>query len=1133
VRGKWISWVAAALVLSVVVQLLPGVPDLPVGASPASAQPADPVPPPAAVIPDPYLRVVETAGPTEVPRNITTDTVWGPQGSPYLVGVTDVDPGVTLTLLPGTVVKMQEEANLGVQGQILVLGTPGERVTITSIRDDSVMGDTNQDGDDTSPARGDWIGIGVSGGASAPVSVFDYADIRYGGNDFEGCVTWAAINVITAASRAVVANSRFFEVQTGVRISGSGSSGGYAGVYNSHFVSGRCGISVRNQGRAEIVGNTFDSSFIDLALQAEAIGDLRSWFNTVQGPMEVFNVFGDAPTQDEADFRFNALLGPVNDRPSWLGLHPKTDWAVNWFGHDANQELPTCMDPDLAAEAIPPIETQPSADCPAGQEEVVGYHDTVLPALSGSPQVLPESAREAAAPRFGPVNTYTGALTYQAEDLTIEDAGKQVTATRTYRSDQLAGGDAGAGWTSAFSEELSQTGDLATLRFSDGSALGFVTDPAAGYLPAPGVSADFSTGDEGTSVTTPARTGYHFDPSGELVRMTLGDDGHELTVERAGGQVSRVAGESGRHLAYERAGGRLQAVTDQAGSEVALTYTGDRLTAVQEVDGQTETYAYDAEGRLIRVTTPEGRVKLAVEYRPDGRVAWVEQQGTGRATFGYDDATATRTITLADGTVITQLYDWAGRLVAEHAGRTGVHIVYDGEGRVVSQITGVPDVPMVGYGPSAPATLYDRDGDPIVSVDPTGRYATSTFNEDHQPLVTTGADGSTVTRTYDGDGRLTAVTDPLDNEWSYTYNDRGQILTQTDPLDRVRTLAYDSEGDLTSVTDETGAVTAYGYDIRGRRSSITDPLGSETQLAYAAWGEVRRVTRPRGGVVTVAFDGDRLPVSLTDETGMVTTYSYDTAGLLASVTDRLGNVTSIGYDVLGRAVLVTDARGSTYQRTYSAEGWVTGATNQLGHTTSYEHDPLGRVVREIDPLEQITQTAYDRAGRVTRQWTPDGALWRYGYDQAGRHSSTVTPRNHTWTMAYDLAGRLTTTTDPEGFGTSTAYDEIGREIETTDQAGVVTSYAYDDGLRTTTASDALGTLWVGARDAAGQVVSEEDGAGVATTFAYDDDGNIVGVTDPAGTTEVEYDLAGRVTAETDAPGGVPPPPMTWSAGSRP
>lgn len=1118
--GAWARWAAATVALSVLAQLALEVPELPLGAvplgaAPASAQPVDPEPPPAPVEPQPYVEVVDTPGPTRAPRYITTHTVWGPQGSPYVVDVTEVSAGVTLTLLPGTVVKFEDDGRLVVAGQILALGTPDDRVVFTSIRDDSVMGDTNGDGNATAPARGVWSEIMVSGGSGTPVSVFDYVDVRYGGNDLEACITWAAISIAGATARAVVSNSRFVDVQTGVRISNVDSRG-FAGVYNSEFESGRCGVSVRNGASAEIVGNTFTSSFIDLALQAEDLGKLRFWFNTVEGLVRVYNVFPGPPTRAEADLRYNALVGGVY-RPAWEG-YVLTDWSKNWFGYDANEEFPTCMDPDVAENSQPPIETTPSDDCPDGQEQVVGYLHSVLPALSASPQVLPESAREAAAPRFGLVDTYRGTLTYQVDDLTVEDAGKRVTATRTYRSDRLSSGDAGLGWTSAFSESLSDTGDVVTMNFSDGSQLGFPLDPAAGYVPAPGVAADYATNASGTTVTTPGRTSYRFDPNGELVGMTLGDGGHELTVQRTNGQVSRVTGESGRYLDFDRDAGKLEAVTDQTGRGVELLYDGDRLVGVKGVDEQTETYAYDAAGRLTQVTTPEGRVKLAAGYHSDGRIAWLEQQGIGQVTFGYDDANAARTVTLPDGTVVTQRYDWAGRLLTERIGRTGVHIVYDGEGRVVSRVTGVPDVPMTGYAPSAPATRYDHNGDPVLTVDETGQFTATTFNERHQPLVSTRRDGSTIVRTYDADGRLSTVTDPLGNQWSYTHNERGQLTSQTDPLGRTRTITYEPDGDLASVTDETGATVSFDYDTHGRRTSITDPLGNETLLAYTAWNEVRRVTRPRGGATWIAFDADRQPVSVTDPENAVTTYGYDPVGRLVSVTDDLGNTTTVDYDTLGRPVTVTDARGSTVTRAYTTEGWIASVTDPRGGTTTYEHLPSGSVVRATDALGQVTQFRYDQAGRMTRLWTPDGAVWRFEYDQMARHSATVTPEGNRWELTYDLAGQLVEVTDPADYTTAASYDAVGRVVQTTNQEGTVTTYTYDDVQRTTTVTDALGVVSVEERDAAGRVVARTDGSGVTTTSTYDADGNVIEITDPAGTVSMEYDLAGRVTETTDASG---------------
>jgi YD repeat-containing protein len=138
-----------------------------------------------------------------------------------------------------------------------------------------------------------------------------------------------------------------------------------------------------------------------------------------------------------------------------------------------------------------------------------------------------------------------------------------------------------------------------------------------------------------------------------------------VTVSRSGGAVSKVAGVSGRYLSYTRSGGKLTGVSDNTGRGIGLSYSGNQLTAATGVDGNTEHYGYDSAGRLTSVTTPMGRPKLTVSYNSDGRVAWIEQAGQGRTTFGYDDANGKRTVMLADGTVVTQTYDFAGRLVTE------------------------------------------------------------------------------------------------------------------------------------------------------------------------------------------------------------------------------------------------------------------------------------------------------------------------------------------------------------------------------------------------------------------------------------------------------------------------------------
>jgi len=89
----------------------------------------------------------------------------------------------TLTIQAGTVVKFLYDCCSGkdsliVDGTLNVNGVNGNKVYFTSSRDDSVGGDTNNDGGNRLPDAGDWIAIVFNNASSG---VMRYAEIRYGG----------------------------------------------------------------------------------------------------------------------------------------------------------------------------------------------------------------------------------------------------------------------------------------------------------------------------------------------------------------------------------------------------------------------------------------------------------------------------------------------------------------------------------------------------------------------------------------------------------------------------------------------------------------------------------------------------------------------------------------------------------------------------------------------------------------------------------------------------------------------------------------------------------------------------------------------------------------------------------------
>jgi len=171
-------------------------------------------------------------GATPVLGHISEDTVWAKTGSPYVVDFVAIDNFATLTIESGVVVKIKSSASFLVNGTLNALGTQGEPVYFTSLKDDEAGGDTNGDAGATSPQPGDWYQIQINPGGSAN---FDHAVIRYGGNDAWGLSQANIFNngelVITDS---LITKSKQFGVRSDaglVNIAGSELSDNQYGFY--------------------------------------------------------------------------------------------------------------------------------------------------------------------------------------------------------------------------------------------------------------------------------------------------------------------------------------------------------------------------------------------------------------------------------------------------------------------------------------------------------------------------------------------------------------------------------------------------------------------------------------------------------------------------------------------------------------------------------------------------------------------------------------------------------------------------------------------------------------------------------------------------------------------------------------
>jgi len=180
---------------------------------------------------------------------VSTNATWPKIGSAAYVLDNDVGvpTGITLTIAPGVVVKGEygqyPDSRLEISGRLLAQGTANEPILFTSLRDDTVGGDSNNDGGASSPATGDWGGLYFENSAN---SVLEYATVRYGGNysdDFNGVFYATTDNVMLhlknsslsiATSTIGLANTAIYlESASGLTMSGSTVATTTTGILSS------------------------------------------------------------------------------------------------------------------------------------------------------------------------------------------------------------------------------------------------------------------------------------------------------------------------------------------------------------------------------------------------------------------------------------------------------------------------------------------------------------------------------------------------------------------------------------------------------------------------------------------------------------------------------------------------------------------------------------------------------------------------------------------------------------------------------------------------------------------------------------------------------------------------------------
>jgi len=544
-------------------------------------------------------------------------------------------------------------------------------------------------------------------------------------------------------------------------------------------------------------------------------------------------------------------------------------------------------------------------------------------------------------------------------------------------------------------------------------------------------------------------------------------------------------------------------------------------------------FEYDERGRLIKKTTPSGRMETFC-YDEEGRPLEIKEVGRQKKQFEYDE--------LGQAIVCTE-------------GDKTSRSTYDRKGRLIEQVDRLGQKTL---------QKFDEFGHCTETVFP------QALDENGIPYF------PAIINTYDLMGNLTSYTNPKGETKQISYTILRKALTEVDPEGVETSHTYNSNGTLASTLYVNGTKAVYEYDpfqrLISKKVIFGEEVLSEENWKYSSF-HLLSYTDPRGLTTLYEYNGAGQKVK--EIAGdRVTTFSYDPMGNLERVTSggfsKIQNYNLEGelivaweegdgkqenwmqffYDDEGRkikAIRRTSQGEAEDQFFYDEKGRLILHIDPLKHTTEFIYqeieNSLGQLITQktmIDPLGLSEIETYDANGRIVLIEKKDSdqktiSKEEFFYDRAGNKAKRVATifkdhaeiRKHTtvWDYdqrgqvireieedeketlySYDKMGHLVTKTLPSKIVLTHKYDPLGRllAVQSSDQT-LHYSYLYGKGAEVVEATDRIhGLHWERSHNEFGQLISEKRPNGSMLFWEYDDRGRTTQFTLPD-TSFISYD----------------------------
>lgn len=594
------------------------------------------------------------------------------------------------------------------------------------------------------------------------------------------------------------------------------------------------------------------------------------------------------------------------------------------------------------------------------------------------------------------VHIATGNYTKSFTDLSIESPGVQSDFIRTYNSTSNEEGSFGIGWD--FNIDVSKIVKPAAGYYQvvlpDGSNTTFKDNGKGGFECLNAHSTMTKSGNEYT-ITNAAQSQYHFNADGEL-DWVKDAEGNILTISSMSNNQRIVTDSTGRTYTITYNGNkehsRITKIEDTTAERtVTYEYNNDfQLVSATSVSGGTETYEYDGNGRLCKITNCYDEMTDQIVYNENGSVNWLTNASGLKQVYTYDKVQKQTGLKEYDGDTLikTFTYDYDEK----YAVKTNT-VETDGQTYDVDKIT---------YNMIDDENKYDEMSE---SVDIMGN--TTKYDRD--------ANGNVI-KTTNADGTYTLA----------NYNDKNSVIAEV---------------------DESGNATIKAYDSNGTRL-----LKEATSLHPLSQTDINTVTADNFDPVKY-LAANEASYAITSHEYYADSYVSGIAGLIRATTDPEGNVTEYDYykDGVGKGLVKSKTLkdGNTVVNTvsyeYNAQLQVSKETTSfdisknLYSVKEYEYDKFNNVTVTRDygtgSTPATTVAEYDLLSRKTAEYTPNysadkshGSLTTY-YPDGNKKSETNAEGNIT-SYVYDAYGQVIKKTNPDGTMNLTAYDGLQREKAT-------------------------------------------------------------------------------------------------------